>query len=118
MDNPVSFVFAQSRGLCNNCLDTSPAGGTMHDPNLYNRQPNKIVVYSVNWCPDCRRAKFFLLRRKIPYLEVDIDNDPTAADFVRKLNQGDRTVPMMVFPDGSLLIEPSNDDLIRRFSDS
>lgn len=118
MDNPVSFVFAQSQSLCNNCLNVSSAGGNMSDPNLYNRQPSQIVVYSVNWCPDCRRAKYFLIRRKIPYLEVDIDNDPTAADFVRKVNRGNRTVPTMIFPDGSLLVEPSNDELAKRFSPS
>ncbi len=90
----------------------------MIDTSLYTRQPKQIVVYSVNWCPDCRRTRYFLIRRHIPYLEVDVDNDPAADAFVRTINQGSRSVPTMVFPDGSTLVEPSTEELNRKFSTS
>ena len=90
----------------------------MTDANLYTRQPQQLVIYSTAWCPDCRRARFFVLRNHIPFIEVDVDTDPAAEAFVRNLNNGNRSVPTLVFPDGSLHVEPSNDQLVTRFSNS
>lgn len=86
--------------------------------DLYNLQPKQIVMYSVDWCPDCKRAKSFFERNQISYLLVDVDHDPQGADFVRQVNRGNRTVPTIIFPDGSLLVEPSNMQLDEKFSKS
>jgi mycoredoxin len=86
--------------------------------NLYTRQPTEIVMYSVDWCPDCKRAKFFFKRNNINVIEVNVDNDEKGAAFVREINSGSRAVPTIILPDGSVLVEPSNTELSERFSKS
>jgi len=48
-----------------------------------------------------------LAQAKVPYDYIDITSDPTAAAKVRTLNEGNESVPTLVFPDGSSLTEPS-----------
>jgi mycoredoxin len=67
----------------------------------------RLVVYVTFWCFDCRRVRRWLDQHQIDYALVDIDTDPDADALVRKLNRGYRSVPTLVFPDGSLLVEPS-----------
>jgi thioredoxin reductase (NADPH) len=69
---------------------------------------DQIVVYGTVWCPDCKRAKNFLGEQRIPYTNVDIEQDAEGMIFVEKVNSGKRIIPTIVFPDGSLLVEPSN----------
>lgn len=75
-----------------------------------NDQP-EITVYGADWCPDCRRAKRLLDERQIPYRWVDIDKDREGEKFVIQTNRGNRSVPTIVFADGSILVEPSNAEL-------
>lgn len=70
-----------------------------------------IIVYSTVWCPDCRRAKKFFGEQRVPYINIDIEQDPEAMAFVEKVNNGRRIIPTIVFPDGSILVEPSNAEL-------
>jgi glutaredoxin len=86
--------------------------------DLYSLSPAQIVMYSVEWCPDCRRAKFFFKRKKIDVLEVDVNSDKKAEAFVKELNNGFRSVPTIIFPDGSKMVEPSSADLEAKFSQS
>ncbi|MBI5842267.1 MAG: NrdH-redoxin [Chloroflexi bacterium] len=86
--------------------------------NLYTRQPTEIVMYSVDWCPDCKRAKFFFKRNNINVVEVNVDNDEQGAAFVREINSGTRSVPTIIFPDGSIMVEPSTEELAEKFSKS
>ncbi len=73
-----------------------------------------IKVYGAPWCPDCRRSKQFLGEMRVPYQWIDIDKDAAAARFVRSVNNGKQIIPTIVFPDGSFLAEPSNDQLARK----
>jgi len=82
--------------------------------DLYTRKPDQIVLYGVIWCPDCVRAKRFFAKNKIEYLEINIDKDSKAADFVKEVNGGNRSVPTIIFPDGAVLVEPSNQALIAK----
>jgi len=75
---------------------------------------DQIVVYSTVWCPDCKRAKNFLGEQRIPYINVDIEQDPEGMAFVEKVNNGKRIIPTIVFPDGSTLVEPSNAELAEK----
>ena len=75
------------------------------------RQQEDIIVYSTIWCPDCKRAKRFLGEQRIPYVNVDIEQNAEAMAIVQKLNDGKRVIPTIVFPDGSVLVEPSNAEL-------
>ncbi len=82
----------------------------MSENDLYNSNPSKMVFYSAAWCPDCRRSKAFLDENKIDYLLVDIGKDNDAFVFVEKLTRRVR-IPTIIFPDGSVLIEPSDQEL-------
>ena len=82
--------------------------------DLYTLQPNKIVLYTVDWCPDCRRVKSFLLNHKITVLEINVDRDEQGAAFVRKINSGNRSVPTLIFPGGEILVEPSDTQLAEK----
>ena len=44
----------------------------------------------------------------IPYHWVNIDRDEIGEEFVLKVNKGMRSIPTIVFEDGSILVEPSN----------
>ncbi len=73
-----------------------------------------IIVYSTVWCPDCKRAKNFLGEHRVPYENIDIEQDEKAMAFVQKVNNGMRIIPTIVFPDGSTLSEPSNAQLAEK----
>ena len=52
-----------------------------------------IRMYSTSWCPDCRNARQFLRDRQLPFEEIDIEEHPEAAEFVKEANRGKRKVP-------------------------
>jgi mycoredoxin len=66
-----------------------------------------LTMYTTQWCAFCRRLKSQLARDGIEMLEVDIERDPAAADYVMLVNGGYQTVPTIVFPDGSAMTNPS-----------
>lgn len=68
---------------------------------------DKVTMYSTTWCGYCQRLKAQMGREGIEYTEVDIELDPTAADFVMGVNDGNAVVPTLVFPDGSTRTNPS-----------
>ena len=70
----------------------------------------KIKVYGASWCGDCRRAKRFLGDQRIPYEWHDIEADPSYIAEVQARNGGNN-IPTIVFPDGTHLSEPSNEEL-------
>jgi thioredoxin reductase (NADPH) len=70
-----------------------------------------IVIYGTTWCPDCKRSKQFLGDQRIHYHWVDIERDSEAMAYVQDANHGRRIIPTIVFPDGSILAEPTNAQL-------
>lgn len=64
-------------------------------------------MYTTGWCGFCARLKSQLKREGIDYTEVDIEAQPEAADVVTEANHGNRTVPTLIFSDGSALTNPS-----------
>jgi mycoredoxin len=70
-----------------------------------------IIMYGTVWCGDTRRARTFMDQNGIPYKWIDIDSDPQARKFVESVNHGYRSVPTIIFPDGSMLVEPSTGQL-------
>ena len=68
----------------------------------------EIKVYGTTWCGDCRRARAVFDRMAVPYAFIDLDRDKAGETFVKQTNRGSRSVPTIVFPDGSILVEPSN----------
>lgn len=75
-----------------------------------------IVLYGAHWCPDCRRSKQFLGENRIPYKWVDIVQDKEGEMFVVEKNNGKRIIPTIVFPDKSILVEPSNAELAAKLN--
>jgi len=71
----------------------------------------KITMYGADWCGDCRRSKRFLDSNEVSYEYIDVEADPTAADQVIEINGGMRSIPVILFPDGSHLTEPSDNAL-------
>ncbi|GAA4943230.1 mycoredoxin [Actinomycetospora succinea] len=67
----------------------------------------QMTMYTTSWCGFCRRLKTQLDREGIGYTEVDIEREPDAAEIVTKVNGGNRTVPTIVYPDGSAATNPS-----------
>jgi len=66
-----------------------------------------FIMYSTPWCGYCQRLKGQLQREGIEFSEVDIEQQPQAADFVMSVNGGNQTVPTLHFSDGSALTNPS-----------
>ena len=77
--------------------------------------PTKIVMYATRFCPDCIRAKKFLETNSIPYVYVGLEGNQEATEFVMNVNNGNRSVPTIIFPDGSILVEPSWNELKKKF---
>ena len=74
----------------------------------------KIRMYGTGWCPDCARARKFLTEKGISFEFIDIEKDEKAGSLVEEINGGNRSVPTIIFPDGSKLVEPSNTDLEKK----
>ncbi|MGD8405812.1 MAG: FAD-dependent oxidoreductase [Anaerolineales bacterium] len=82
--------------------------------DLYNLEPSEIMVYSTVWCPDCKRAKQFFGEQRVAYNNVDIEQDKKAMAFVEEVNDGMRIIPTIIFPDGEILVEPTNAQLAEK----
>jgi mycoredoxin len=75
-----------------------------------------VTMYCTQWCAFCRRLKSQLARDGIDVVEVDIEHDPEAARYVVSVNGGNMTVPTVVFPDGSVMTNPSAAQVKERLS--
>ena len=70
-----------------------------------------IIVYGHPTCPSVVPVKGLLTQSKVNYEYIDIHQDSVAADRVRAINNGNESVPTLVFPDGSTLTEPTVGEL-------
>ena len=75
---------------------------------------NIITIYATEWCGDCRRARKYFDKYGVAYRWIDIDDDEQAEQLVIRTNKGMRSVPTIIFPDGDILVEPSNAQLERK----
>lgn len=66
-----------------------------------------MTMYTTSWCGFCARLKRGLEREGIAWNEIDIERTEGAAELVMAVNGGNRTVPTVVFEDGSALTNPS-----------
>ncbi|PZC51054.1 MAG: thioredoxin reductase (NADPH) [Chloroflexi bacterium] len=74
----------------------------------------KLVVYGAPWCGDCVRAKHILNKNSVPHTWIDISEDEEAVAKVKDINEGRQIIPTLIFPDGSVLVEPSNSELLKK----
>ena len=73
--------------------------------------PAAVTMFTTQWCGYCMRLKKLMQREGIDFAEVDIENDAAAADIVMQANGGNRTVPTLLFADGTALTNPSIDQV-------
>ena len=78
------------------------------------RTAPQLVLYGAAWCPDCRRSKSFLAEQRVTYSYVDLEATPEEQATVERYNDGKMIIPTIVFPDGSHLAEPSNEELAEK----
>lgn len=71
----------------------------------------EITMYGADWCGDCRRSKRFLDANNVPYIYIDVETDLSASEKVIEINGGTRSIPVLLFSDGSHLTEPSDNAL-------
>jgi mycoredoxin len=70
-----------------------------------------ITMYSADWCGDCVRSKRLLDSLEVSYELIDFESVPGASEKVIEINGGKRSIPVILFPDGTHLTEPSDIDL-------
>jgi mycoredoxin len=70
-----------------------------------------ITMYSADWCGDCVRSKRLLDSLEVKYEIIDVESVPGASEKVIEINGGKRSIPVILFPDGTHLTEPSDIDL-------
>ncbi len=75
---------------------------------------DRILVYGAEWCGDCHRTRALLDQYAVAFDYIDIDADPTAKTAMLKLVDGRNAIPTVVFTDGSIMQEPSNDELLTK----
>ncbi|MCX8252235.1 MAG: NrdH-redoxin [Dehalococcoidia bacterium] len=75
-----------------------------------------LRVLSTNWCPYCRILKGFLDKHEIPYQEFNVDEDDDALAEINKLQNGGRTVPTVVYADGTHDVNPSAGRLMEKLA--
>ena len=83
---------------------SSPANGTANGTAA-------LTMYSTQWCGYCHRLRSQLDREGISYEVVDIEQVPDAAFLVEQVNNGNQTVPTLVYSDGSAHTNPSVADV-------
>ncbi|RMH00371.1 MAG: glutaredoxin family protein [Chloroflexi bacterium] len=72
---------------------------------------SRIILYTSDYCTHSWAVERFLEEHEIPVKLLNIDRNPKARKQVMKINNGDASVPTLVFPDGTTLTEPSFGEL-------
>lgn len=72
-------------------------------------RPPEVTVYGADWCGDCRRSKRLLIAREASYAWVDVAAQPEIRDELTA--NGYPAIPVIVLPDGTILMEPSDEAL-------
>lgn len=93
----------------------SPAPLDSADTTATSGQP-ETVMFGADWCGDCRRAKLVFDRAGVAYRYVDLVQDPDAAEVARDIS-GRTNIPVILYPDASHQVEPSNADLQRKIDE-
>ena len=70
-----------------------------------------ITMYGADWCGDCRRSRRLLEELDIQVNHIEVEVDESAAAKVQEINGGAKSIPVLVFSDGTHLTEPSDNDL-------
>ncbi|MDR6891183.1 mycoredoxin [Falsarthrobacter nasiphocae] len=69
--------------------------------------PGSVTMFTTSWCSYCKNLKRQMDKSGISYTEVNIEDTPGTAELVESINNGNQTVPTLLFPDGSSATNPS-----------
>lgn len=72
---------------------------------------SRPTIYTTSWCPFCASLRQGLARLGVEYTEIDIEEHPETAGIVEGINGGNRTVPTVVYADGSTATNPAADEV-------
>lgn len=76
-----------------------------------------VTLYTTSWCPFCQRLKKALDRTDTPYDEIDIEDNPEAAEWVASVNDGNQVVPTVKFSDGTVETNPAASAVRRKLEE-
>jgi len=76
-----------------------------------------LTMYTTPWCGYCQRLKKQLASADVDFVEVNIEEDPKAVLLVEKVNEGNQTVPTLVFSDGTAMTNPSAQTVISKLDE-
>jgi glutaredoxin len=77
---------------------------------------DQTQLFGADWCGDCRRAKTWLRRHNVPFVEFDTEADPAFRVRAAEIAGGRTNIPVVVAPDGTVLVEPSDAELATTLS--
>ena len=77
---------------------------------------SNIKMYGTPTCRDCVIAKQVFQELGTEYEFINIENDEEATRKAIELNNGIRRIPVIIFEDNSILVEPSGEELKAKMS--
>lgn len=72
---------------------------------------DQTLLFGADWCADCRRTKSWLRHNEIPFTEYNTDADDALRVRAAEIAGGRGSIPVVVTPDGAVLVEPTNVEL-------
>ena len=78
---------------------------------------NELTLYTTTWCPFCQRLTSDLDAAGVTYVNIDVDEDEAAGEWVKSVNDGNRIVPTVKYPDGSHATNPRARAVIRKLDE-
>ena len=78
---------------------------------------SNLTMYGADWCGDCRRSKRLLAELNVEYDLIDVEKDPAQMEKVIEINGGAKSIPVIVFSDGTHMTEPSDPDLRKKLEE-
>ncbi len=91
------------------CIEAQTSRVPDNQPMHPISSPVAVTVYGADWCGDCRRSKRLLVARNTAFDWVDVAAEPAIRDELT--SNGYPAIPVIVLPDGSILMEPSDEEL-------
>lgn len=117
-DEAIAYITELNNGVRRIPTIIYPSGLVQIEPSnaemaeaINPNKDDKIILYGATWCPDCRRAKQFFTDNNVPFEWIDITDNDEAIAYVEKVNNGNRSIPTIIYPDGTIHVEPSNAEM-------
>jgi thioredoxin reductase (NADPH) len=73
-----------------------------------------IRVVGPRWSLRDYQVRNFLSRNQVPYVWLDPERDDQAVELLKRFNVGDGSLPVVLFPDGTSLVQPTDAQLAER----